>query len=57
MIAEGVEAGEQMRFLYALNCSEMQGFYFSKPLSATKFATLLRKPHWQNLSLPATAVH
>jgi len=32
VIAEGVETGEQMAFLRAHECDEIQGYYYSKPL-------------------------
>ncbi|MDP6482462.1 MAG: hypothetical protein QGH70_01280 [Nitrospinota bacterium] len=33
MIAEGVEIEPQREILTALDCDEMQGFYFSAPVS------------------------
>jgi diguanylate cyclase (GGDEF)-like protein/PAS domain S-box-containing protein len=42
VIAEGVETKEQFDFLAGRNCSEFQGYFFSKPLSADHFAGLLR---------------
>ena len=41
VIAEGVETPEQQQFLRAHECDEMQGFYFSRPVSAARFAELL----------------
>ncbi|MDP3617260.1 MAG: EAL domain-containing protein, partial [Rhodoferax sp.] len=32
VVAEGVETEEQARLLHLLNCDEMQGFFFSKPV-------------------------
>jgi EAL domain-containing protein (putative c-di-GMP-specific phosphodiesterase class I) len=32
VVAEGVETEEQSRLLRVLNCDEMQGFLFSRPL-------------------------
>lgn len=37
VIAEGVETIEQLDFLTAHNCNEIQGYYYSKPLSAGDF--------------------
>jgi diguanylate cyclase (GGDEF)-like protein/PAS domain S-box-containing protein len=40
VVAEGVETIEQLEMLRALNCEEMQGYWFSRPLpmnEATKF--------------------
>ena len=42
VIAEGVESKEQFDFLVGRNCTEFQGYYFSKPLSVEHFASLLR---------------
>ncbi len=42
-IAEGVETLEQLEFLYRHGCEEMQGYYFSRPVSAEEFALLLRE--------------
>ena len=43
VIAEGVENEEQLAFLLRHGCTEMQGFYFSKPLSAEAFAAFHRE--------------
>jgi diguanylate cyclase (GGDEF)-like protein/PAS domain S-box-containing protein len=49
VIAEGVEDEAQMSFLRAHQCDEIQGYYFSKPLTADKVAGKLRsnspEPH------------
>ncbi len=39
VIAEGVETVEQERFLRNNACDEMQGYYFSMPITADAFAT------------------
>ena len=41
-IAEGVETKEQMELLKELGCDIIQGYYFSKPLSADDFSELLK---------------
>src|SRR5690606_17104308 len=48
VIAEGVETLEQANFLKLNGCDEMQGFYFSRPVTADQLATILReKPQRQ----------
>ena len=42
VIAEGVENEAQLSFLRAHQCDEIQGYYFSRPLSADKVADMLR---------------
>ena len=42
VIAEGVENEAQMLFLRAHHCDEIQGYYFSKPLTVDKIADKLR---------------
>ena|GEM_PF-3989618 len=43
VIAEGVENEEQLSFLRAQNCDEIQGYYFSKPLLAGECAVKIRR--------------
>jgi EAL domain-containing protein (putative c-di-GMP-specific phosphodiesterase class I) len=43
VIAEGVETKEQMQFLQDNNCDEMQGYLFSKPVSAAEFQELAHR--------------
>lgn len=39
--AEGVETKEQLSFLQRLQCNDIQGFYFSKPLPLANYQALL----------------
>jgi diguanylate cyclase (GGDEF)-like protein/PAS domain S-box-containing protein len=43
VVAEGVETMEQEAFLREHACTEMQGYYFSRPVPAGEFADLLAK--------------
>ena len=43
VIAEGVETHEQLRFLQANACDQIQGYVFSGPISATGMTALLRR--------------
>ena len=43
VVVEGVETKKQRRFLEELGCDEIQGFLFSKPVSAEKAAAILRR--------------
>ncbi len=42
VIAEGVETRQQLDFLYARQCDELQGYYFGRPIDVEKFTDLLR---------------
>ncbi len=37
VVAEGVETKEQFEYLKSLECEEIQGYYFSRPLAETDF--------------------
>ncbi len=43
VIAEGVETEGQLGFLRGINCEEIQGFVFSRPLPPDDFTLLLRE--------------
>ncbi|MBY0579982.1 MAG: EAL domain-containing protein [Burkholderiales bacterium] len=42
VIAEGVETEEQLGYLRAQGCDEVQGYYFSEAIAAEKFTELLK---------------
>ncbi|CAH1665953.1 Diguanylate cyclase (GGDEF)-like protein [Chelatococcus asaccharovorans] len=42
--AEGVETHEQLEFLRALGCHELQGYLFSKPVTAEEIDVILAQP-------------
>ena len=42
VVAEGVETADQLAFLHASGCDQVQGFLFSPPLSAARFEVLVR---------------
>jgi EAL domain-containing protein (putative c-di-GMP-specific phosphodiesterase class I) len=41
VVAEGVETAEQLAYLAARDCDEVQGYLFSKPVPADEFTRLL----------------
>lgn len=45
VVAEGVETTAQWIYLRDNQCNELQGYLFSKPVSAEEFQTLLKKNH------------
>jgi EAL domain-containing protein (putative c-di-GMP-specific phosphodiesterase class I) len=45
VIAEGVETEAQLDFLKTYHCDEIQGYYFSKPINADEFTSLLKDKH------------
>ena len=54
VVAEGVETREQLSMLRELHCHRVQGYYFSRPLSAVDAELLISKgPEWVE-SLKAT---
>jgi diguanylate cyclase (GGDEF)-like protein/PAS domain S-box-containing protein len=42
VVAEGVETQDELLFLQAHGCEEAQGYFFSRPVPAQKFAGLLK---------------
>ncbi|MDX3772919.1 EAL domain-containing protein [Chromatiaceae bacterium AAb-1] len=57
VVAEGVEEASQLALLRKLRCEAIQGYYYSKPLSATDFAAFLKQQKQQKaktIALPAS---
>jgi PAS domain S-box-containing protein/diguanylate cyclase (GGDEF)-like protein len=54
VVAEGVEMEEQAKLLMLLKCDEMQGYLFSKPLTAEDASALIERT--SNASAPARVV-
>ncbi len=52
VIAEGVENAEQYEILEKLGCQIIQGYYFSKPISADEAESLLREKREEKQPLP-----
>jgi diguanylate cyclase (GGDEF)-like protein/PAS domain S-box-containing protein len=50
VIAEGVETEQHCSYLQAHGCDEIQGYYFSKPIPAAEFASLLQSGRKLNMS-------
>ncbi len=50
VIAEGVETEQHCKYLQLHDCDEMQGYYFSKPIPAEDFASLLQSGEKLNIS-------
>ncbi len=57
VIAEGVEDEDQAILLDCLNCPEMQGYFFSRPLPAEEFPPLLHKEHWRSSFPQGATLH
>ncbi len=55
-IVEGVETKEQSDIVCDLDCDEIQGYFFSKPISAEAFELLLRESQTDILVSPVAAV-
>jgi diguanylate cyclase (GGDEF)-like protein/PAS domain S-box-containing protein len=53
VIAEGVETAEQLAFLRAHGCDQVQGYYFSRPIGSVAFELMLQEESC--LSSPAHA--
>lgn len=43
VVAEGVETEQQLEFLRANHCDELQGYYFGAPLPGNEFVEILRR--------------
>lgn len=54
VVAEGVETAEQAEFLRGIGCDLLQGYLFSRPVPATQFEDLLKRPT-QSFAIPSRA--
>lgn len=57
VIAEGVETRKQLDYLFASHCNEMQGYYFSRPLSPCQLTPLLSEGYVQIMDHLFTEPH
>ena len=48
LIAEGVENRTQLRYLREQGCQHVQGYYFSRPVTADELEDLLRRQPYLN---------
>ncbi|GMR07052.1 MAG: hypothetical protein BMS9Abin26_0054 [Gammaproteobacteria bacterium] len=55
IIAEGVEDEDQFRYLASMGCDEIQGFYFSKPVTPVAFTELLKQMNPKQAGNASTA--
>jgi diguanylate cyclase (GGDEF)-like protein/PAS domain S-box-containing protein len=57
VVAEGVETEDQLKFLHAERCDEIQGYLFSKPVPPEEFGLLLKHgvTTWESDSIPSLA--
>ncbi len=51
VVAEGVENAAQLTFLHRHGCDEMQGFYFSRPMTADQLSEFTRAYKEKSLTL------
>ncbi|MGB7085393.1 MAG: bifunctional diguanylate cyclase/phosphodiesterase, partial [Phormidesmis sp.] len=57
LVAEGVETEEQLNQIKTYGCHEIQGYYFSRPLSVAALSQLLRGPNpWQDKTLSGNSL-
>ncbi|WP_304784075.1 bifunctional diguanylate cyclase/phosphodiesterase [Herminiimonas sp.] len=52
VLAEGVETVAQLDYLQQQGCDEIQGYYFSHPIEASQFSSMLAEDKRLALSLP-----
>lgn len=47
IVAEGVETEEQAKRLIELGCDYLQGYFYSRPIDAEKFLSLMKKEQYR----------
>ncbi len=52
VVAEGVENQEQLQLLHMMDCDQIQGFFFAKPMSAGAVSAFIRNRQQQSAPLP-----
>ena len=43
VVAEGVETADQVKLLKEMECDNIQGFYYSRPLTGAEFVKQLKE--------------
>ena len=56
VVAEGVETAEQLEFLKEAGCREVQGYYFSYPVTIEAIETLVLMPPSRSAATPVAAL-
>jgi EAL domain-containing protein (putative c-di-GMP-specific phosphodiesterase class I) len=56
VVAEGVESVQQLEYLRTLDCEHAQGFFFSKPVTASEAGILIAAQPWRGLRGSGVAV-
>ncbi len=52
VLAEGVEDEKQLNYLRKEHCNEIQGYYYSKPITAQEVTEMIRQGYWITGGIP-----